>query len=100
MVPNGALSYKLTWKIRTPLVGPKVSIIHRFHCIPFQCTLRKNIPSMHFFKKCAFGGFLIKNMDVGADDNDAIFLHESVIRGHHVYESLDTDNSRNSFSYH
>ena len=32
MVPNGALSYKLTWKIRTPLVGPKVSIIHRFHC--------------------------------------------------------------------
>ena len=55
---------------------------------------------MHFFKKCAFGGFLIKNMDVGADDNDAIFLHESVIRGHHVYESLDIDNSRNSFSYH
>ena len=33
MVPNGALSYKLTWKIRTPLVGPKVSIIHRFHCM-------------------------------------------------------------------
>ena len=38
MVLNGALSHKLIWRIRiliirTLMLGPNVSIIHRFHCI-------------------------------------------------------------------
>ena len=43
----------------------------------FHCTLRKNIPSMRFFKKCAFGGVFNKTYgecwcrSVGADSSEA-----------------------------
>ena len=61
MVPNGALSYKLTWKIRTPLVGPKVSIIHRFHCtyskyirIITLDTLKLDVRNYHAYNNYIF----------------------------------------------
>ena len=50
MVPNGAISYKMTWEIRTtwtPFVGPKVSIIHRFHCIRAKNLPPENVGHVH-----------------------------------------------------
>ena len=72
MVPNDALSYILTWKIRTLIirtifVGPKVSIIRKFHCT--QLSYPYINMSMYYFNQIAthdqYNSNAIRNSPIG-----------------------------------
>ena len=82
MVPNGVLSYKLIWNQdtlinnRTFMVGPKMSIVHRFHCNLFD-------KSSSVGNYC---GILFQNPY--APDSDPCLVVENYVRTYEQNDSL------------